>query len=145
MDLYIHNLYVPNRRWLSKLFFFFRKIQYARIIRDIHGLCKLKIFPHTRLFGINNYSGVKSMQYSDCRMTSRKIQLLVNLQDMKKYDWKKKVESFRFWRLILLLHWNVWALDTHPFPALALTSISRILPSIPHKLLKSAIRSHNRT
>ena len=41
-------------------YFFFRKIQYARIIRDIHGLCKLKIFPHTRLFGIHDYSGLKS-------------------------------------------------------------------------------------
>ena len=43
-------------------YFFFRKIQYARIIRDIHGLCKLKTFPHTRLFGIHDYSGLKSRQ-----------------------------------------------------------------------------------
>ena len=99
------------------------------------------------LFGSQEYpvSWLEFHRNYYCRMTSRKIQLLVNRRDMKKYDWKKKLKSFRFWRLILLLHWNVWALDTHPFPALALISISRILPSIPHKLLKSAIRSHNRT
>ena len=41
--------------------FFCQKIQYARIIRDIHGQCKLKIFPLTQLFGIHDYLELKSI------------------------------------------------------------------------------------
>ena len=78
------------------------KILYLKILPSTHQ----KTFPdcqnHFRNLKTNSYKAIFDLIFLEvkktrlefhrnyyCRMTSRKIQLLVNRRDMKKYDWKK--------------------------------------------------------
>ena len=98
MDLYIHNLYVPNRRWLSKLFFFFEK-------SNMHGLLGTYTdYVNLRFSHIHDYLG--STVIRDSREIEEKLIIFIDYYYFyQKIIWSKDYFGQKF-ILIKRLFWS---------------------------------------